>query len=795
MRILIPGFTGLNLRLAPQRLEDTEATVSVNCDYRTGDLRGYLGDQATGLSTGSKTAPSSLFKVDNNLLVTAGAYDFVRSPTFYSNQASNRRIFYTQYPGTGDWRPYQMESSAITNGGGLPGIPTRLGVPAPAYKPDTPVFAVQSGDIVSVEVFSRRAKQTDRDTLVTTTSAHHLKTGDKVVVDYPGVLPQATTITVPAGFTAAFRLNGTARDYKDCQIKLVRNADASTLVGIYGAAAAKLALDQQIILETVDKDSTHRAIAALGSNFPQGARWRVATVPTKVDATTPVLLQQLDDSGNNTADWAPTTTGTYYIGGSQQDSNHNNRPAAFFLLSYADNPMQTVQSRVRSPVMLSGGGEQFETLWDDSVTVNDYASGQWANAATVDTVRDRAYLYTYVNAYGDESAPSEATPTYSVVPGSDVTFPIGAFRTLVQTDPKYPDPVLWRVYRTDALGTWRFLLDIPYNATASPEKTENILDTALGETLTTEGWRPPPDQMTGLISAPNGVIVGFREKTILPSVPYAPYAFPLAYQQSVDYDIVGLVSTAAGIAVLTKGMPYLLIGTDPASWAVQKLEVPQACVSHASIVDMGDFGIYASPDGLVAIEGSTVKVITQDLLTRAQWQGYNPSTIVAAQGEGRYIATWQPASGPRKGFIFDPVTGAFTDTDNTAVAFYNDLLTDSLYQLLPDGSVTSWNHDSTYQSSQRRSKLFQMPRPTNFAACPVLIRDYTATTTIQIYADGVPLFVNGSQVDTPRTLTDAAPFRLPGGFYAKDYQVKLQGTGWVQAVGIANAVDELKEAP
>lgn len=778
MRILIPGFTGLNQRLAPQRLEDTEATAAVNCDFRTGDLRGYLADGAPSPSvpgSAGASAPSTLFKYDDRLLMTPGLFDIVRSPVSYAVNASSRRVFYTQYPGTGDWRPYQMEETAITNGGGLPALPKRLGVPRPAYAPAMPQHAVNEGEI-SAMMLRTRSKAGDPPSEVIGTAPHRLTDNTKVVLDYPGV--DAGPYRITGSGTNNFLLQNTylkvlnaevwlwkASGGAEGRVTVKKNAhgltDGAQVLVYYNYA-------QSGYVEVISRTQVFRVINAQTNYFQ-------LSVDGVAEFTYP--LSQYDPP-----------VGTVSTGG------HNITGSPHFAVVSKDGSVYLSLGTPVSYLGQTGHIPQWKVYtWpSEDGTIH----GRWARQETVDQVKDRAYLYTYVNIYGDESAPSEATDTFAVVPGATVTFPAGALATLVQADPQFPAPVQWRVYRTDALGTWRFLMDIPYNATTSPETAESVLDTALGETLMTEGWAIPPDQMTGLISAPNGVIVGFLGKTVIPSVPYAPYAFPLSYQQSVDYDIMGLVSTAAGIAVLTKGLPYLLIGTDPASWAMQKLEVPQSCVSHTSIVDMGDFGIYASPDGLVAIEGSTVKVLTQDLLTRAQWQAYRPETIVAAQAEGRYIATWQPAGGvPRQGFIFDPQTGSFTDTSNAAVAFYNDLLTDSLYQWLPDGSVTIWNHGSTYQSYQWRSKLFQAPRPTNFAACQVLIADYAKATTIQIYADGAPLFVNELSVDTPKALTDATPFRLPAGFYAKDYQITLQGTGWVQAVGLANTLNELREAP
>jgi hypothetical protein len=191
----------------------------------------------------------------------------------------------------------------------------------------------------------------------------------------------------------------------------------------------------------------------------------------------------------------------------------------------------------------------------------------------------------------------------------------GTFR-LVTTDSLTSDSTKYNIIRVFRTGTTQTIQLKPDGNIF----VDKLTDAQLGEPLTTTGWYPPPQGVQGIVSAPNGVIVGFKGKTVYASVPYVPYAYPVAYQTATDADIMGLVTTASGVAVLTNQMPYIMIGTDPSSWSMVKLQIPAACVSHQSIVDMGTFGVYAGPEGLMAIDGVEVKNLTQDKLTRAQWQ-------------------------------------------------------------------------------------------------------------------------------------------------------------------------------
>ena len=207
--------------------------------------------------------------------------------------------------------------------------------------------------------------------------------------------------------------------------------------------------------------------------------------------------------------------------------------------------------------------------------------------------RDRAYLVTWVNGYGEEGPPSDPTTVFSVTP--DITVNFSSFPTETLNGANDYWITKMRLYRTDANGNWRYVTELAYG---TQTYADSKLDGDLGEILPTEGWYAPPDNMKGLTMMPGGCFIGFYGKTVLGSKPYVPYAYPYENRVQVDQNIVGLVCTAAGVVVLTEGNPSLLIGTDPSSWAVVKLEIPQSCTNAQSIVDMGDYGLFASPDGL-----------------------------------------------------------------------------------------------------------------------------------------------------------------------------------------------------
>jgi hypothetical protein len=52
---------------------------------------------------------------------------------------------------------------------------------------------------------------------------------------------------------------------------------------------------------------------------------------------------------------------------------------------------------------------------------------------------------------------------------------------------------------------------------------------------------------------------------------------------------------------------------------------------------MGQFAIYASPEGLVGIGPNMLKVLTEPLFNREDWTAYNPSSITGFMWEGMYV--------------------------------------------------------------------------------------------------------------------------------------------------------------
>jgi len=408
-----------------------------------------------------------------------------------------------------------------------------------------------------------------------------------------------------------------------------------------------------------------------------------------------------------------------------------------------------------------------------ALTVSTFTPGSGSTAET------RTYVVTYVSAYGEEGPPSPASALVTIDPTAAVgltsipTGPSGAYNITSK-----------RIYRSSTVGasaSFQFVAEIPV-ATATYSDTKSQAE--LGEVLPSTEWYPPPSGLKGLKALPNGAAIAFKDNTAYLSEPNLPHAWPHEYP--IEDRIVGVGVFRQSAVLLTTGKPYLMSGADPAAMSAERLELSQACVSKRSIVETGDGVLYASPDGLVSISSSGMDVITKGLLTRAQWQAYNPSSMVAAVHDNRYHVLYQTGGGARGWLIFDfSGQGAtFTTTNlnsaSAVTALYADHRTDTLY-LAQSTNLVRFDAGSSL-SYTWRSKTFRAPFAMNFSKSQVVASAYPVT--MKLYGDGVLRFT--------KSVADGNLFHLPSGYRALDYQIELTGSSDVTQASIATSAEELR---
>lgn len=385
-----------------------------------------------------------------------------------------------------------------------------------------------------------------------------------------------------------------------------------------------------------------------------------------------------------------------------------------------------------------------------------------SGAQTIST----AYVVTFVSEFGEEGPTSPASNVIDRWDGGTVTLssipvPSGAFVAPTK-----------RIYRIELNNVFQFVAEIP---AATTTYSDTVKSESLGDPVPSEEWVAPHEDMVGLTALPNGVLMGWWGNTLAFSEAYQPHAWPIRYRLALDYDIVGAAVSAYGVVVVTKGMPYLIAGSSPASMSQTKLDVIQACLSKRSVVDMGNYVVYASADGLVAVGGTETHLITESHITPEQWRtAFDPQSIHAYRWDDRYLGFYSGGS-----FSFHPQEGFRVFTQQCDCAFLDDQ-TGDLY-IKQGTNLRKWGQGEPSLYTWR-SKVFSVAPGHVFSACKVDAVNYPVT--LKFYTDGA--------LRKTKSVSSPHAFRLPTRERYREMEIELTGTAAVNAVQIANTMSEVQ---
>lgn len=423
----------------------------------------------------------------------------------------------------------------------------------------------------------------------------------------------------------------------------------------------------------------------------------------------------------------------------------------------------------------------------------------------------RAYLYTWVTAYGEEGPPSPAT----VVSGLQ-----GDKWDVKLTAPTYTDTYLRnitkvRIYRsiTSSLGQATYFrvaeLDISVTSYQDTNTDETV---SSNNQLTSTFWDAPPDGLKGMISMPNGMIAGFVDNEIWFCEPYRPHAWPSLYTLSVDFKIIGLGVMGQTLIVCTESLTYACTGINPGSMTLAVIGSNQPCLSRGGIVSTRNGVLYPSPNGVVLATPAGLAVITEKLLTRDKWDELLrvPKLHAALLGSAYYTfgtisnGVFQEDAFQMTAFERSDTTGSKTgaliDTSDERMAYVSLTADEPTLSVFNDpwtGEVLTvrggkvYHHDvstGTRSTYTWRSKVFSLPFRNNLEAMKAFFTVPDGVTgslgTMRLYADDRLVWER-------ELLTSGVMMRLPSGFKADFWQVEIEGQVILWSVQMATSAREL----
>lgn len=455
-------------------------------------------------------------------------------------------------------------------------------------------------------------------------------------------------------------------------------------------------------------------------------------------------------------------------------------------------------------------------------------------------IQSRTYVWTWVTDFGEESAPSPTSAIVNWQPGQSVT--LSGF----PSTPAGRNITKQRIYRSQTGSSGTYLYFITERAASNANFVDTIAVDAFNEALPSAGWTPPPDDLAGLISMPNGMMAAFAGREVWFSEPYRPHAWPERYTMTCDAEVVGLVSLGSVLIVMTKANPYLMAGSHPDSMQSQKLEANLPCINGRGIVDLGFVACYPSKDGLVTVAADgAVNIATRQLFSREDWLGFSPTTIVGAQSAGSYVMFYDRSlpNGDRfAGSLLINVSGGefLVRADEIAAAAFYHTADACLYFKKP-GATNIYRFDDPNQPPSTyfwRSKEFWTTRPETFGALLVDLGEggtlfspemiateqasIIASNAALIAADALMSDINGAPLnvlalagDTLSRFPDYGALtinvygdrklvrsvsragvvdRLPAGFKARLWEVSVSSNLQVTQILMAGTVDELRNS-
>jgi len=552
---------------------------------------------------------------------------------------------------------------------------------------------------------------------------------------------------------------------------------------------------------------------AVNCDLSSGAIAAIAAPRLVIDLGTPARRAYRFPNDDGTAEvWLPLPSEFSSVARSPLANDTNRR--IYWTNPGADAPFWSTYD------LIDAGATPFNLgIVQPSTTVGPIVS---VTGGTATPLVSRSYVYTYTNDYGEESTPS--APSEVVSGASDGAWLVNGWPTSAPPNPvgyNYPPVTGIVIYRTvtgQTTGAQFFEVTRGDFPTVPTVLADNSLDTEITNNLALAslGWGNPPVGLDGITALPGGMLVGFVGNTVHFCEPNRPHAWPVGYDQSLMYDIVGLSVWQQSLAVLTTGFPSTGAGNTPSNYTFSQIKVPEPCIARGSIVTDITGVYYASNNGLVVLNYYGMKNQTLNQVTSKQWlNDYHAANIIACRNEAQYLAI--NATGV--GFLIDysekRIGFVQLNTFNDAVCVWNDEYDGASYIITPDGKVYVW--DSAVQTLpltyKWRSKLFYTPAPVSVGACQVALD----SSVEDAFSEALPLLDNGDAslvlpagvnavikiyagpdqtylVTTKQLTKKHEIFRVPRGFKAFAWQFEVVSRVPIDSVELATTMKDLSVA-
>ena len=426
------------------------------------------------------------------------------------------------------------------------------------------------------------------------------------------------------------------------------------------------------------------------------------------------------------------------------------------------------------------------------------------------TMTGRSYCVTYVNVFGEESAPGNPSRVISVCDGDTVVI-TGLPSTDSVDAPSSEYGVNYiRIYRSasvmnsdsggtkratenDTPASWFMIAELPVGTESYADSTKEL---DLGWALQTDDYREPPAdlrQMTYLRGT--GVLAGVTTNMVHFSEPYQPWNWMRKSDLTLPYNIVHAVSFGTYLYVTTTANPYVIDMTKGCQEQCTPVDdvnisLPDIACGYAHSAVATPFGcVYVSKDGLALIKpDAQVDLLTKAYFSTEDWAKIRPETIRLTYWRGYIVFVSDKASFMLEvdPSLYGDDTGAkagnlttFSDSPVDLIDSANDELL-----MMDSGFIWQWNAGNTWRRYHWESRPFDFNGLSSPNSVKLILRKGSTYFTI-ISADTDQQQLWGG------VITDSRPHRIGRLGRHWFYRLGLDGTGVVESAYVNNSYGEL----
>lgn len=394
----------------------------------------------------------------------------------------------------------------------------------------------------------------------------------------------------------------------------------------------------------------------------------------------------------------------------------------------------------------------------------------------------RSYVYTFVNLFGEEGAPSPASAPLTVSDSTAVTisgFEKPAASYGVNTIRIYRTSTVWRSGNEKEQQPATDFMLVATIAADTASYVDVIAESKLGEAITTEDNREPPADLRHITYLRGtGVLAGVTTNQVHFCKPYQPGNWPAEYDLTLPYNIVHAVSLGSLLFVSTDSYPFVIKGA-PSCEPHQCRDVtevltplPDIGCGHVHGAISTPFGmVYSSKDGLVLVDASAkFQIITSAWFSTDDWVKIRPDTVRLAYWRGYIVCATDVLS-----FMLEIDTGVYNDVKASNLVTISDKPVDMFVTqsdeliILQDNVCYQWNAGKSF-------------RPYKWTSRTMGFGGESAPTTAKIMTDGITFKLiapDGSRL-YERFVPDSKPVRLKRLGRARDWRMSFEGKGTVE---------------